>query len=191
MYSLKETVFLSIIVSVIYIFARVIIILRRKTKVNFAREICLCIFTAVCAFILVSTVIPKIEINSENSVGILKPYSYSKRINIIPFSFIKDTAENLQNGFYFAVVFNIAGNIVPFACASLFAVLLWEKFGKLKTVILFGFLATLAIELLQIPLCRGCDIDDLILNMTGYILGWLVAALIKKKSPKLFYKIQK
>ena len=50
-----------------------------------------------------------------------------------------------------------------------------------KNVILIGFLISLSIEFTQLFLKRTTDIDDLILNTLGVIIGLLISKRIKNK----------
>lgn len=80
---------------------------------------------------------------------------------------------------------NIAGNILMFGPLGFFLPLLWKCFRKLSKTVLFGFLVSLAIECSQLFLARGTDIDDLILNTSGVMLGYLVFAIFHKLLPML------
>ena len=82
------------------------------------------------------------------------------------------------------------GNIIPFSVFSFLCVLLFEKLESLKNILMLGFAFSLIIELLQIPLYRGSDIDDLILNMVGYALGYLLYKIFLSKHKSLIKKIR-
>ena len=63
--------------------------------------------------------------------------------------------------------------------------------GKpLKKAILTGFLTSLAIELCQLPLGRGSDVDDLILNTLGAFLGYLIFLLLQNLKPNYTSKFK-
>ncbi len=79
---------------------------------------------------------------------------------------------------------NIIGNIVLLAPLGFFLPLLWKKFRKAKKTILAGFLISLLIESSQLFLCRGTDVDDLILNTLGAALGYLCFVIFIKIFPK-------
>lgn len=173
MYSLLEALVIASIITIIAYGVLLIIKIKKYKQINIVREFFIFILIFFTSFIMSMTVIPKIEITPENSLSILKPYSYSNRINLIPFSFVKDIKYYLDNGMYYSILFNLIGNIIPFSVFSFLCVLLFEKLDSLKNILILGFAFSLIIELLQIPLYRGSDIDDLILNMVGYGLGYL------------------
>ena len=78
---------------------------------------------------------------------------------------------------YFLISF--LGNIFIFIPVGLLISLIWNI--KDKNVVLTGFLISLSIELTQLFLKRTTDIDDLILNTLGVIIGLLISKRIKNK----------
>lgn len=59
-----------------------------------------------------------------------------------------------------------------------------------KKVILLGLLFSLFIETSQLFLQRGTDIDDLMLNSLGVVLGLLIYKLVDKKKKELVNKFK-
>ena len=58
--------------------------------------------------------------------------------------------------------------------------MVWERFRRIAPMLLVGFGVTLGIELSQVVISlmvgvpyRAFDVDDLILNTIGAIVGWL------------------
>ena len=188
MFSLSEALIVSAIITAIFYGILLVIKLIKHKHINIIREIFICILVFVTAFIMSMTVIPKIEITPENSISILKPYSHGNRVNFIPFSFVKEIKYYLDNGMYYSILFNLIGNIIPFSVFSFLCVLLFEKLDSFKNILMLGFAFSLIIELLQIPLYRGSDIDDLILNMVGYALGYLFYKIVLNKHQSLIKK---
>jgi len=81
---------------------------------------------------------------------------------------------------------NIGGNLVLLLPMGLFLPIFWDRFRKIKTIALAGFSISLTIEILQllsafIGNARTFDIDDIILNTTGAVIGYGVFCLINKK----------
>ena len=85
MFSLSEALIVSAIITAIFYGILIVVKLIKHKHINIIREIFICIFVFVTAFIMSMTVIPKIEITPENSISILKPYSHGSRVNFIPF----------------------------------------------------------------------------------------------------------
>ena len=72
-------------------------------------------------------------------------------------------------------------NVILFVPLGLFLPLLWEKFGSLARTALFGFGVSLAVELCQLFTFRTTDIDDLITNTAGTIVGFFIYKLVSGK----------
>lgn len=71
--------------------------------------------------------------------------------------------------------FNLFGNVVLFIPYGLFLPVLCNRLRSFWKVMLLGALTIVCVELLQIATLRGsCDIDDLILNMLGILMGYIV-----------------
>lgn len=68
-------------------------------------------------------------------------------------------------------LFMLLGNIVLFAPIGFFSALLWRDVRWWKAGII-GLGSSCIIELLQLFIDRGTDIDDVILNTTGALLGY-------------------
>ncbi len=107
------------------------------------------------------------------------PYSpqLKKHFNLIPFHtitlFLRCLTPPYRPRLIRAAITNLLGNILLFIPLGLLPPLLWSWAGKLwKTLLLAAGIVT-AIELLQIFLLVGtCDVDDLILNVTGATIGY-------------------
>lgn len=68
-------------------------------------------------------------------------------------------------------------NIVLFVPLGIMLPFLWKKYSTLRATLVFGFSMSLAIELLQILTYRATDINDLIANTIGVVLGYFVFRL--------------
>ena len=92
-------------------------------------------------------------------------------LNLIPFI---GMADDLKNSFLNVLLFVPLGIMLP---------LLWHKFRTLKSTVLFGFGMSLVIELLQILTFRATDVNDLITNISGTILGFLCENVMLQNFP--------
>ena len=79
---------------------------------------------------------------------------------------------------------NLIGNTAMFVPLGIVWPAVFKKLDSHLKVILAGVGVSLAIEILQLPFySRASDIDDLILNSAGFVMGygiWLLAQKIKK-----------
>ena len=105
--------------------------------------------------------------------------------NLIPFKEILRYPVGSTN-FYRQVI----GNIVLFIPFGFFATY-YTKINRLGSISFITFLVSLTIEVVQKYIGRSFDIDDIILNVVGGILGFLIfVALdaIKRKLPKFLQR---
>ncbi len=102
-----------------------------------------------------------------------------QRGNFIPF---KTIFINIQNLSGWHDLSNLVGNIIAFIPFGIFLVLLFPKKGmSFKSVLFLSFCLSLSLECLQIIFTIGnFDVDDLILNTTGGLLGHYVIKLYDK-----------
>ena len=70
---------------------------------------------------------------------------------------------------------NLLGNLVMFVPLGFFVPYLWEKVRSFGKHLLTMAVIITAVELLQYVAALGtCDVDDLILNLLGTSVGWLL-----------------
>ena len=74
-------------------------------------------------------------------------------------------------------------NIILFIPLGIMLPFLWKKFNTLRATLFFCFSMSLAIELLQILTYRATDINDLIANTVGAVLGYFVFRVISCMFP--------
>lgn len=74
----------------------------------------------------------------------------------------------------FAVV-NLAGNVVMFIPIGMFLPTIWHNMRRLWKVLLTSAGVIFVIEITQLLSLRGsCDVDDLILNLCGIAVGYVL-----------------
>lgn len=89
----------------------------------------------------------------------------------------------LKHGMWTAIWVNFPGNILMFMPIGFFAGLLSDRPRWWKGT-LWTFALSLLIETAQLFVCRGTDVDDLILNTLGGLLGYGCFCLLRRLSPK-------
>ena len=112
-------------------------------------------------------------------------------LNIIPFKTIKLFINGYKNNIVSREAFtiNIIGNLCAFMPYGVFIPLLFKKINKYYKFLIFMIIIVLIIEVLQFLTMSGsCDIDDLILNITGASIVYLIynISIVKKHVNKLF-----
>ena len=87
------------------------------------------------------------------------------------------------------VFFMLLGNIGIFMPIGFFTALLWKN-GRWWKAILIGFLSSFFVEFIQFFIGRSTDIDDIILNTTGALLGYWCYCILKLIFPIWVEKFQ-
>ena len=97
-----------------------------------------------------------------------------------PFQEIRRALEHMSPW----LMFMLLGNIAMFVPLGFFPALLWRGWKWWKTVLL-GCGCSCAIEFIQFFIERSTDIDDVILNTTGALLGFVLWGLCRGLFPRL------
>ena len=120
----------------------------------------------------------------------LNNYS-SDSLNLVPFHTIKLFINGYNNNVvtYHAFFENIYGNLLAFMPFAFFIPLIFKKVDKYYKFIIIMALIVLQIELLQfITMSGACDIDDVMLNLMGASIAYLVFSVksINKLMKRVF-----
>ena len=79
------------------------------------------------------------------------------------------------------LLINLIGNFAMFIPTGVMTPLIYRKIDSFWKVTLTGFLLSLSIEIIQLPFAvRASDVDDLILNTLGCMVGYGIYALVRK-----------
>ena len=106
-------------------------------------------------------------------------------MNLIPFHTIGNywtVVKRMEyTPLFYHCVINLGGNILLFIPVGYFLPWLWTALRNFFAFLLTCTLAITLVELLQlVTLLGSLDIDDLILNLFGMILGYLFFIIFKK-----------
>ena len=86
---------------------------------------------------------------------------------------------------------NACLNILLFVPFGFFLPILWDKFRNIKNIALMGFIVTSLIEILQIFTFRTSDINDIITNTVGTIIGYFIVHRITDNFTKRIFSNSK
>lgn len=140
----------------------------KTRKLNLAREIAVNIFFIYILIVVYLTFFP-IQVQL---------FNWNTSINLIP---IKKTIAMLKYGTLYSSLKNIGGNILLLAPLGIFLPMLFVKARNMGKIIMAGFLISVSIEAVQLMTAlRISDIDDVILNTIGSLIGYIIYILIKK-----------
>lgn len=142
-------------------------IMLRKSKRNhreteWAHRVVMYLFGFVLLCILSVTGMPS-----------LYDITFDTTVNVVPLVGIgSNFSQYMQN----VLLFIPLGFLLP---------VLWKKFEHWRSTLLYGFLFTLWIEIMQIFTFRTTDIDDLLMNTAGTLLGFFLFTHAKENFPEM------
>src|SRR5699024_8556882 len=103
-------------------------------------------------------------------------YSY----NLTLFKEIRRSYEHREIIGYRALFLNIFGNVLAFMPFGFFLPMIWKRTDRLFLTAVFSFLMSLCVETVQLVSRVGSfDVDDLLLNTIGGVLGFLAYRLLR------------
>jgi glycopeptide antibiotics resistance protein len=108
--------------------------------------------------------------------------SWRDNLSLIPLRMVADYLQAFREGELFYAIVMLFGNLGTFLPLGFFPALLFRGFGWKKTFF-FGLAYSLGAECCQFFLGRHCDVDDVLLNVTGVMLGYVLFSLLKKLFP--------
>lgn len=158
-------IFLTII-----ILLRVFTILNTSKKFILHEELLLLLFITYILFLFELVTSRDVYINGTNLVPFREMFRYPVG------------SENFNR--------QVIGNILLFMPFGFFATY-YTKIKKISSISFMSILISLTIEVVQKYIGRSFDVDDIILNVVGGILGFLVYIgldAIRKKLPSIFQK---
>lgn len=151
-------------------------------KSNSDRELMISVLTGYIIMLMVFMFTPNyiisgsgIDLTSENFdfVGNFKDRINTGYwgINLIPFATIRSYIK--YSGIFHALL-NILGNVILFIPIGFIFPLILIRYRDLKRIAVLSISISLFIEFIQFFVGRSCDIDDLILNFIGGIIGYTI-----------------
>jgi glycopeptide antibiotics resistance protein len=113
-------------------------------------------------------------------IGPYRSYSGIRRYNLYPFKTMADYFMNSRNYNSHVLFINLAANIITFIPLGFFSSLLFKRFRNILSVVAFSIIGITIIESLQFVFNVGVfDIDDIILNTVGSIIGFAIYKIIR------------
>lgn len=169
----------------LYCIARVLWVKKRKAKRSLARELVMGLFVVFMFGLLFLTF-------EDNGISWMKADTPGKAwerlqsgvgVNFVPFKTIRSYLKH-SSGMDHSMV-NILGNILMFVPWGLGLPLLWRKFQSVFKLTFASLTFPIFIEFVQLFIGRSVDIDDVILNFAGGVLGGLIYLVLRKLFPKV------
>lgn len=186
-------IFSALCVMLFYLVLRIIYCLVNKSKLVWKNEIVPCIF-ALYVGALISILITRnmrMHLIDESGAIYLNVFLgdiTARKFNLIPFKTIAEQISYLLNGnVEYSPLTNLVGNLVLFLPMPILIKLCNKKIKGI-VVILITFIVVVMFETMQYVTGRVADIDDVIFNMLGALIGLAIYCLMAKKFE---YKLQK
>lgn len=105
-------------------------------------------------------------------------YTYNN-VNLIPFKTIKLYIHYYSHFTFKSWFLNLFGNIIMFIPFGYILPIICSYFRRFIPIFILGLFTTCSVEILQNYLRVGeMDIDDVILNITGVILGFILYKIV-------------
>lgn len=177
-----RTIPASIITFVVFSLVRVKFFSHRKINSNGFREFLLSLFAGYIAFLVIMLFMPNsyisnsgINLTNENFdfVGNFKDRITAGAwgVNLIPFRTIKNYIR--YSGFLHTMI-NIVGNIIIFVPFGILIAAIFPKTRKFSCIFLISVCTSFFVEFIQFFIGRSVDIDDLMLNVCGSMIGYFI-----------------
>ena len=173
--------------AVLFIIFRVIF--QKDNTLNLKKDIATGLFIAYCFGLASQTIIPHFNFGISSSTG--KPFldvfitNDNSSINLIPFKTIFEQIVGRnevvsQIDIADVSILNLLSNIFLFSPIGFFVPLINERYISLKKIILSGVSTSCVVEVIQLFIGRSCDIDDVILNTCGVVIGFIIFKVYKR-----------
>ena len=129
--------------------------------------------------LLFVVVIIKFRGSVSDLVNRMHSVAFGAYSNATPFNTMRIQWQHISEGW---AQFNLWGNIVPFAPIGFLLPLVFDKLKSFLSLFLISLGIIVFFELFQLVTKLGsCDIDDVILNMLGVVIGYLVLKVVKRR----------
>ncbi|MGN0426874.1 MAG: VanZ family protein [Agathobacter sp.] len=173
---------------VLCLIIRIVFLNKKKAKILIKNEFILCVFTAYCFGLASQTIMPHWNCGIDSTTG--KPFldvfwtNNLASVNLIPLkSIIEQLCDNnsvvAQEDIASVSMLNLMANLLLFLPLGFFVPLLWGKFNNVKKIVYLGIGVSALVEFIQMFVGRSTDIDDVILNTIGVLIGFLIFRLLK------------
>lgn len=159
---------------------------RRGQTPLWPREVALALFILFCAGMaaLLFDLLYPWHYHPASVARVLKArFGSGQDINLVPLYTIRRFIALVQTTGIELFSINLIGNVVMFVPIGFGLPLLWRRWQRWYKMLLCALLLPVCIEALQLFLPRSVDIDDVLLNALGVLLGWGLYSLAKKLWP--------
>lgn len=168
--------FMVVLITSLWLLVRAVVWSKQK-YIDWKRELQL-LLVYICLLVVTRfTFCPFGKVNGKIQPLVFYPDKWFPfRINWIPFAYLFDYPKLSE------VLLNVIGNTTMFIPIGIVWPSVFKKLDSHAKVIAAGVGYSFCIECVQLPFYdRVSDVDDLILNSLGYLVGYGIYLLVKKK----------
>ena len=167
------------LITVLWIIVRIVSSYKRG-RINWKREAQLLLIYVCLVVVVRLTFFPFSKVDAQVQPLLFDPANIIPfRLNFVPFVNLFDYEIRRE------ALINVIGNSFLFLPMGIVYPIVYRSLNTHWKVIAAGVGTSLAIEILQLPFFdRVTDIDDLILNSLGYLLGYGIYLLVKRAKKK-------
>ena len=173
---------ITLLVGLLYIIFRFLKLKKNNSDINYKKEILYLIFVCYIVGLFNLVLVPR---NFWNTIW----HNIFYNLNENPFEGIFDFSYNFIPTIYKIIIGEytldswgkamIVGNFLMVIPMGILLSLCFENVNK-KNIFNNAVLIPLAIEVLQLVVGRSFDIDDLVMNFLGIVIGYFIVELVKK-----------
>lgn len=159
----------------IWLLVRILVWIKNR-KINWKREALLLLMFVNLAVIIRFVFFPRALAEGHIQPMVFDPETaWPFRINIVPFVHL------FQYGNTRDIIWNVVGNTAMFIPSGIVLPVVYKKLDNFGKVVAAGAFISLCIEILQLPFAsRASDIDDLIMNTLGVVIGYGIYAAARR-----------
>ncbi|MGG0476115.1 VanZ family protein [Priestia aryabhattai] len=161
--------------------------MKKKRKItSFKKELVLGVFVLYLIGLASQTIVPNWNAGIVTDTG--EPFfdiyftNELSHVNIIPFhtlyEYFFQTNTNVDEWNSVSLL-NLTANVILFLPLGFLVALIWRKYHSIKKGTILGLSVTCLIEFIQYFIGRSSDIDDILLNTFGTVIGYVVLLIIQ------------
>ncbi len=161
----------------VWLAVRTLFLLGRHERPRWGRELALTAFVLYCVGLFSQTLLPVGLVWPAPRAALesaLRRWHTGQGINLLPLETVR---RFWRYGSRQQLLVNLAGNVAVFVPLGLLPPALWRGLRRLWKTALLCCVCSCLIEFFQLFIGRSVDVDDVILNTLGGILGYLLFAL--------------
>ena len=166
--------FLEIVFASIWLVIRSVVWIKQR-HIDWKREAVLLLMYINLAVIIRFTFFPMSKVDGQVQPLVFDiATAFPFRVNLLPLVNLFDYDSKRD------LLVNVIGNVAMFIPSGIVLPIIYKRLDTFVKVLLAGSSISLCIEIIQLPFSvRATDIDDLILNVVGVVMGYGIYALIR------------